>query len=156
MFEDCSSYMEEERQTPQHGSRGERVLQQEQQTPVLQSGGEALLATLPDEVAQRAEVRRRPVQLPGHQRVRKCRRKTKHRSQKLVYIFFLQITCGFLAVPCNSVYALQWNTNSCGFRAIPCRFGSQNITTYIDHSIHSSTSNCLESISEHVKTHHQI
>ena len=38
----------------------------------------------------------------------------------------LQIPCGFLAVPCNSVYALKWNTKSSDFRAIPCRFRVQN------------------------------
>ena len=41
----------------------------------------------------------------------------------------LQIPCGLLAVPCNSVYTLQWNSETCGFRAIPGRFGFQNTKT---------------------------
>ncbi len=32
----------------------------------------------------------------------------------------LQIPCGFLAVLCNSLYALQWNTKILQFRAVSC------------------------------------
>ena len=38
----------------------------------------------------------------------------------------LRIPCGFLAVPSNSVYALQWNTKYCGFLEILCRFRYQD------------------------------